>query len=1780
MKKNYFLLRGRLHRLLWPLGVNESPDKGGSPPASACKSLLFAMTVFFMLATAQTFAQTSYCVPVPSTVDNTGIINVTIGSIYNNTVVEPGNYGDYSAQIANVGQTVTQPFSITFSTGFSYDTKMWIDWNNDFDFVDEGEMVFYGVSGSARPFVLSGTFTVPATATLGNHRVRIGGLDSGGANGVNVVPCYIGSFGTYEDYTINVTPPPACFIPVNATAVVTASNSANLSWTAPTLGTPVGYEYVVDLNAAAPASGTATTSTSSTTVTGYTGFQDNTNYYLHVRSNCGDSVSEWITSSPFRYIGGDTCAMAIDLGALTSPLSSTVVGAADNFTPSCGSSAATPDLFYSIIVPVGYKLSIGQTENSYDALHTAFYGTCESSTEIVCQDYPEIPADGAAATLVWENTTGSTQTVYWVQESWNAAGGTFTLAWTLTPPPACNVPTAVTAQLVSGTQANISWGVPVTSTPVGYEYIIDTSAADPTAAGTLTTATSVNGVTVTPNATTYLHVRTKCGDNEFSTWVTYSFFTGYCTPGPTSVDGDGIINVTIGTINNTTEAELTNYGDYSAQIVNIGQGVTQPFSITFDTDQSDYVTKIWIDWNGDLDFDDEGEEVFEGTSPETDIAVLTGTFTVPATATLGNHRIRIGGTDYGTTTPCYTGIWGSYEDYTINVTTPPACFVPSAVTATNASVGLLNISWTAPSQGTTAAGYEYVIDTNVAAPTGNGTAVTGTSATNIAVAPNAMGYLHVRTKCSEDSFSEWITISFDNNVCIPAPSSVDGRGITNVTIGSIINTTVAEANNYGDYTAQVVNIGQGVTQNFSITYSTNSNDYITRIWADWNNDLDFDDEGEEVFAGISESDNPTTLSGTFTVPVTASLGNHRLRIGGIDDGTITPCYTGSWGSFEDYTVNVTTPPTCFTPSALTAVNGAAGFVNISWATPVLGNTPAGYEYIVNTVATSPTVSGTPTTETSVTNAAAPVNVTGYVHVRSNCGNGDFSEWVTTSFYNGVCIPRPVSVDGQGITNVTIGSINNTTIAEPNNYGNYASQVVNIGQGVIQPFSLTFTTNGNDYVTKMWVDWNNDLDFDDEGEEIFSGTSSDSDPSTIAGSFTVPATAALGNYRLRIGGIDSGTITPCYTGSWGSFEDYTINVTNPPSCYTPTNAIATATAQNTATLSWTAPAVGTPVGYEYVVDTVATAPNIAGTPVTGTTVTGYTGIENATYYYLHVRTDCGNGDFSEWITSPRFRYLMGDTCATAISLDALTSPYSSTTVGAGADSSPDCRTSAAPELVYSLTVPNGFTVTIGLTESGYDSVHSVFYGSCETQTSLECTDDEFGDVVWENTTGSSQTLYWVQDGWAAASTGGFTLAWTLVGPVTCDKPRDLEVNLTSLTNANISWTVPNTGSPVGYEYAITNTDAAPTANIMYTTSTSVNNVAVTPNVAQYLYVRAVCGGEDGSSVWVKIPFFSGYCVPSNTIGTAYYITSLTTTGGTTNISTSNAEFSGFTDYTATQTVTSYAGGSFTIQATTPNTTDDFLYSVFVDWNNDYDFDDQGERVINSNDRLTSPAAIGTLNIPVSMAQGTYRMRIRNAHVGSPVPACGENASGEAEDYTLVVAATPTCIEPFNPTITPAGTGFANLNWSASFVGSPAIGYEYVFGTSSTPPAAGVSGVATDGPFAENVAYDPTQSVYLFVRSVCGTNDFSEWTAPVSILDFNSPELLSESVIVYKEGNIINITSGTTQLTGVTIFDTRGRKLYDQSANSNAVTISNLQLQQQVIILQVNTTKGTVSKRIIF
>jgi hypothetical protein len=65
---------------------------------------------------------------------------------------------------------------------------------------------------------------------------------------------------------------------------------------------------------------------------------------------------------------------------------------------------------------------------------------------------------------------------------------------------------------------------------------------------------------------------------------------------------------------------------------------------------------VWIDFNSDGDFDDAGEQVW--TSGTTNSSSVSGTFSIPASATIGATRMRVSMKYNETPTSCFP-LWTS-----------------------------------------------------------------------------------------------------------------------------------------------------------------------------------------------------------------------------------------------------------------------------------------------------------------------------------------------------------------------------------------------------------------------------------------------------------------------------------------------------------------------------------------------------------------------------------------------------------------------------------------------------------------------------------------------------------------------------------------------------------------------------------------------------------------------------------------------------------------------------------------------------------------------------------------------------------------------------------------------------------------------------------------------------------------------------------------------------------------------------------------------------------------
>ncbi|MBI5541158.1 MAG: fibronectin type III domain-containing protein, partial [Bacteroidia bacterium] len=574
----------------------------------------------------------------------------------------------------------------------------------------------------------------------------------------------------------------------------------------------------------------------------------------------------------------------------------------------------------------------------------------------------------------------------------------------------------------------------------------------------------------------------------------------------------------------------------------------------------------------------------------------------------------------GITRNATTPDMGAYEF------TPASCLVPGALTATTITTNSAVLGWT-PNGPETLWNIEWGTTGFVQ---GTGTTVNGLTSTSYnlsGLTGNTAYSFYVQADCG-GSTSTWAgPFSFYTGYC--TPSSVSNLSYVDnftTTGGSLNISNLASGFATGGYfngTAQVVQGYANSTFNFNASIIGGTVGFS--IWVDWNKDLVFDNTTEKVFNTTSYGNGPFT--GIITIPVGTALGNYTMRI--VTDYNSSnpslPCASLSRGEFEDYTITVTTPPACVAPTALTATGVTANSATLSWTA---GGTEVLWNIELGVLGFTPT--GTPTTS-GVTNpysvSSLLANTSYSYYVQADCG-GSTSIWAGPfTFFTGYCTPAPSSVDGIGITNVTCGTINNTTVAETGNYGDYSAMVANIAQLTTVTVNITYAT-GYTYDTKIWIDWNDDLDFLDLGEEVYTGTSLASNPTTLVATFVVPGTATLGNHRMRIGGLDAGPATPCYTGSWGCFEDYTVNVTVPPACIAPTALNATSITNSAATLGWTAGSTELLWNIEW--GTLGFTQG-TGTLVSGLTANSYslTSLTSNTSYSFYVQADCG-GSTSTWV----------------------------------------------------------------------------------------------------------------------------------------------------------------------------------------------------------------------------------------------------------------------------------------------------------------------------------------------------------------------------------------------------------------------------------------------------------------------------------------------------------------------------------------------------------------------
>ncbi|MFH2036263.1 MAG: GEVED domain-containing protein [Candidatus Zixiibacteriota bacterium] len=291
------------------------------------------------------------------------IENVTFGSINNTS--ECDNYGDFTAQIAYMSESVGYPFSMSIGNAYSSDYgAVWIDWNQDMDFEDAGEAIALDVSSGVGPY--TGTITVPTGSPTGATRMRVR-LSYSSYPG----PCGSTSYGEAEDYTIVVGgEAPTLTLDPDAIdfGLVEPEASGNTTLTLGCDGTvdidfSIAISYTDNFNV--PNFGNLSMGTTAPEKAPYSGPQ-------------APAPDVNVTKQ-----GGDDIASAV---AITMPYSNTGtnVGYTDDYDEACTWSSTSPDVVYSFANTVDQQMDVDMYGSSYDT--KIFIYENDATTLVACND--------------------------------------------------------------------------------------------------------------------------------------------------------------------------------------------------------------------------------------------------------------------------------------------------------------------------------------------------------------------------------------------------------------------------------------------------------------------------------------------------------------------------------------------------------------------------------------------------------------------------------------------------------------------------------------------------------------------------------------------------------------------------------------------------------------------------------------------------------------------------------------------------------------------------------------------------------------------------------------------------------------------------------------------------------------------------------------------------------------------------------------------------------------------------------------------------------------------------------------------------------------------------------------------------------------------------------------------------------------------------------------------------------------------------------------------------
>ncbi len=589
-----------------------------------------------------------------------------------------------------------------------------------------------------------------------------------------------------------------------------------------------------------------------------------------------------------------------------------------------------------------------------------------------------------------------------------------------------------------------------------------------------------------------------------------------------SIRGGGITRVIFNTIDKTSPDGIEGYQNNTcSNMTTVTAGLKYPIEI-YCSKKFSSIVKVWIDFNNDGNLDSIAELVlFKNVQYITRDSIY-----IPGSAVvLKPLRMRIIGEDsyLSLTNPCNNVMYGQAEDYSVIIqpsTLPLIC----------------NYSLT---QQSFCNGMVVFKDSSVNVPTswlwdfGDGTTSTDPNPTHVY---SAVGQYTIKLivckPASCDSIIKQVVISSlggpKNCSCIPSSPPVATTYTTTVQLSMLNKTSVNSPTYYDDFSctdsAMLL-----INSNYQISIGTNtSNQKVASAWIDFNNDGEFDPISELILSKQGGS----SISGNFIVPSYAVLNTPLRMRTATGPNTYSPCFVGLY--YQDFKIVIKPLPPI---AKFGFTQTCSGYVTFKDSTI---NDPTSWYWTFGDGGTSnlPNPNYHYSSTGGFTVKLVVCNSTRCDSISKNITITNISGPITAS-----CLPNTNSYCCSiGIQNVSIANINNSSSFGNEGYKDYScSDTTTLIAG--QSYLLNIASGPTYFENvRAWIDFNNDGDFNQTNELVFSSLNHLQNHS---GSITIPANTILNtSLRMRVGDdlYSSPTPTPCNNSQYGQFEDYAVIIT--------------------------------------------------------------------------------------------------------------------------------------------------------------------------------------------------------------------------------------------------------------------------------------------------------------------------------------------------------------------------------------------------------------------------------------------------------------------------------------------------------------------------------------------------------------------------------------------------------------------------------------------------------------